>query len=238
MDKKTACCGCGCIGIILIAVAIGVGGYYGFSFLHSAGKDVAAISFNKTMEAVTQDAFNQADRKEILDQADQVAQKIKSGEIGLIDLFNEGTRQLEQGIYSKIILLSFKNHYLLNAENNKDVENANQGAKAVNRLLYGFSSKKIDSNQIASITMKITSHFEQKVSSEEGKGKSEYKFSSRKLNDSLSSEDVQKCIATIENICNENDVEVPGDGFTSENYVKQEIMKVFANLNNSNKEEK
>jgi hypothetical protein len=236
LDKKTACCGCGCIGLVLIAVAIGVGGYYGFSFLHSAGKDVAAISFNKTMQAVTKDAFNEADRKEILENADQVAQKIKNGEIGLIDLFNEGTRQLEQGIYSKIILLSFKNHYLLNAEKNKDIENADQGAKAVNRLLFGFSNETISSSQIASITMKITSHFEEKVPA--GEGKSEYKFSSRKLNGKLTSEEVKKCIETIENICNENQVEIPGEGFTSESYVKHEIMKIFENLNKSDKEVK
>jgi hypothetical protein len=221
---------------VLIAVAIGVGGYYGFSFLHSAGKDVAAISFNKTMQAVTKDAFNEADRKEILENADQVAQKIKNGEIGLIDLFNEGTRQLEQGIYSKIILLSFKNHYLLNAEKNKDIENADQGAKAVNRLLFGFSNETISSSQIASITMKITSHFEEKVPA--GEGKSEYKFSSRKLNGKLTSEEVKKCIETIENICNENQVEIPGEGFTSESYVKHEIMKIFENLNKSDKEVK
>ncbi|MGM0599226.1 MAG: hypothetical protein ACQETH_05330 [Candidatus Rifleibacteriota bacterium] len=236
MDKKTACCGCGCVGLVLIAVAIGVGGYYGFSFLHSAGKDVAAISFNKTMQAVTKDAFNQADRKEILEQTDQVAQKIKTGKIGLIDLFNEGTRQLERGLYSKIILLSFKNHYLLNAENNQDIENANKGAKSVNRLLYGLSSEQISTDQIASITMKITSHFEEKVPAKEGK--SDYTFSSRKLNGDLTSEEVQKCVNTIEEICNENNVEIPEDDFTSEAYVKQEIMKIFESLNKSDKEEK
>lgn len=236
MDKKTACCGCGCLLIIIIAVAIVVGGYYGVSFLHTAGKEVASRSFAKTIENVTEKAFNQADRQEIIAEAQNVSQQIKDGKIGLMALFQEGTQQLETGIYTQVILLGFKNHYLVQAEDGAEAQVSVDGARAVNRLLYGMNENRITANQIATLTMKITEHFQEKIKNKEGKG--DVKFSSRRMNDKLSREEVQQCIQMINEVCDLNNVEMPSEEFDAENTVKTEILKVFERLKNSGAAEK
>lgn len=234
MDKKTACCGCGCLVIIIAVIAVIVGGYYGFSFLHSAGKDMAAITFEKTLESITEKAFNQNDRKLILDQANDIAKKLKSGEIGLLRFMQEGSQNRESGLYSKIVLLSFKNHYILEAEEVTDSEFIEKGTKSVNRLIYGLNEKDIGHYEIASISMKITEHFQQEVSP---KGEdSKTNFSSRRLNMGLSRDEVQQCLTMIDDVCNRNKIELPEDGYNSDNAVKEEILAIFERLKKPEKE--
>lgn len=228
MDKKTACCGCGCLIMIIGIIAVIVGGYFGVSFLHSAGKGVAAKTFAKTMESVTEKAFAENDRKEINEGAQQVAKGIQDGKIGLFDLFTEGTRQLEEGVYNKIILLAFKNHYMKNAEAGAEAEVSVVGAKSVDRLLYGLNEKRITPDQIASITLKITEHFQDKIPDEDGK--STLRFSSRRMNSKLSTEDVQKCLIMINEVCDLNKVEQAPEDYSPEASVKTEVLNIFNHL--------
>lgn len=228
MDKKTACCGCGCLVIIIAIIAIGVGGYFGVSFLHSAGKDVAAKTFEKTIDSVTAKAFGEMDREEIKSGAKKVTQGILDGKIGLFSLFTEGTQQLEGGIYTKIILLAFKNHYLMNAEDGAEAEISVTGAKSVNRLLFGLSEKRVSQDQIASIALKITEHFQDQIPDPEGKSK--MKFSSRRINSTLSKEDVQECLKMINEVCDLNEIAIPAEDYSPETTIKSEILTVFARL--------
>lgn len=230
MNKKT-CCGCGCLIMALVIGAVVVGGYYGFSFLHTAGKDVAAITFEKTFESVSEKAFNEEDRKELIDGAKQVAQGIRDGKIGLISLFSEGTQQLESGIYNKVILLAFKNHYMFSAEEGAEATFSAEGAKSVDRLLYGLNEKRLSPNDIASVTIRLTEHFQDKTP--ETDGKSQLKFSSKRINKKLSKEDVVECLKMIDEICTLNNIEMPSEDYKPEAALKEEIMKVFAKLEKS-----
>jgi hypothetical protein len=235
LNKKT-CCGCGCIIILLVIAAVIAGGYYGVTFLHSAGKDVAAITFAKTIEAVTEKAFNLEDRKELIAAAEGVAEGIRSGKIGLIALFGEGTQQLEKGIYNKIILLAFKNHYMIGAEKGAEATFSVEGAKEVDRLLYGLIEKRISPEQVASVTMKLTEHFQEKMPSAEGK--SELKISNRRVNQKLTQEEVLDCLKMITQICDLNNIEVPGEDYLPESKVKLELLQVFTSLQESGEKQK
>ncbi|MFZ5951896.1 MAG: hypothetical protein ACOYXC_14410 [Candidatus Rifleibacteriota bacterium] len=235
MNKKT-CCACGCLIMALGIVAIVAGGYFGVSFLHSAGKDFAALTFEKGMESVTEKAFSEEDRQEILDGAKLVAEGIKSGEIGLISMFSEGTQQLETGIYNKVILLAFKNHYMLKAEDGAEATFSVEGARSVDRLLFGLSEKRISVDQIASVTLKLTEHFQDKMPDKDGK--SNVKFSSRRVNTKLSKEDVVECLKMINEVCDLNKIENPSEEFKPENVIKNELLQVFDKLKKSGESQK
>lgn len=234
MNKKT-CCGCGCLLVIIIIVAIVVGGYYGVSFLHTAGKDFAAATFEKGFEVVTEKAFNQQNRQEILDEAKKVAQGIKSGEIGLISMFAEGSHQLIEGVYSKIILLAFKNHYMIEAEDGAEATFSVDGAKSVDRLIFGMNEKRIPFDHVASVTAKLTQHIQEKIPAKDGK--SEMKFSSRRINTKLTKEEVKQCLDLINETCELNKIEEPPADFDPEVAVKNEILKMFERMKNPAKKE-
>jgi hypothetical protein len=229
LDKKTACCGCSCLVIVLIIIGVVVGGYYGFSFLHSAGKEMAAITLEKTMESVTEKAFAPKNRKIILAEVNKVANDLKDSKIGLIDFIQEGTQQLESGMYSKVMLLSFKHHYIVNAETGAESELRQNGAQAVDRLLYGLSENKIRASEIASVTMKITEHFQEKLPKKE-EGGSSASFSNRRINENLTKEDVQKCLIIINEVCERNNVVLPDSGYAAETAVKEEILQILTRL--------
>ncbi|GAB4266808.1 MAG: hypothetical protein Kow0029_00810 [Candidatus Rifleibacteriota bacterium] len=238
MDKKSACCGCGCFFLVLVLAGFVVGGYFGISFLHSTGKDFAARTFAKTIETVTEKAFNQEDRKEIIAQAETVAKDIQDGKIGLLSLLSEGTQHLEGGVYTKVILLAFKNHYLVNAEHGAEAKPVMPGVKSVDRLIYGLNEQRITPDQIASISIIITEHFQEKIPAT--KDKSELKFSSRRVNSKLSREDVQKCLQMIHEVCDLNEVSEPPEDFSAEKSVKEEILAILNKLKTAegNNEEK
>ncbi len=227
MNKKT-CCGCGCLLIVIIIIAVVVGGYYGVSFLHTAGKDFAAATFEKGFEIVTEKAFNQENRKEIIDGAKEVAKGIKSGDIGLISMFAEGSQQLIEGVYGKIILLAFKNHYMLQAEDGAEATFSVEGAKSVDRMLYGMQQKRIPFDHVASVTNKLTQHIHEKIPSKDGK--SDVKFSSRRINTKLSREEVLQCLDLINKTCELNNIDQPGDDFEAESAVKNDILKMFERM--------
>jgi hypothetical protein len=227
LNKKT-CCGCGCLLIIIIIIAIVVGGYYGVSFLHTAGKDFAAATFEKGFEIVTEKAFNQENRKEIIAGAKEVAKGIKSGDIGLISMFAEGSQQLIEGVYGKIILLAFKNHYMLQAEDGAEATFSVEGAKSVDRMLYGMQQKRIPFDHVASVTNKLTQHIHEKIPSEDGK--SNVKFSGRRINTKLTRDEVLQCLDLINKTCELNNIGQPGEDFEPETEVKNEILQMFERM--------
>ncbi len=244
MDKKT-CCGCFGCGCFVVIAAFLIGGYMGVDFLHGKGVEFAASGLIQTVDKLTEMAFADADRAEINKAAAVVADKIRSGEIGLIEVIAETGQKLENNLHNQAMLLAF---YRQNYEPGEKpaVEGAEateatvpaeaaEPAELVDRLIFGMINKNVTKDQAASITAVLVERHTETVESKDGSGR--ITTSSRRLKKSLTPEDKAASLELMRKICNENNLPLPGADFDRTAAVKQELLNFFADLQKAGKKE-
>ncbi len=227
MNKKT-CCGCFGIGCLLVIVAVVVGGYFGFGFLHESGKDFAAAGLEKTVEKITQLAFNDADRTEITKAAAETADEIRSGKIGLIDLLSNTTKQLETNLHVKSMLLAFYRQNMTAAEAGEGVPIDEDGEDVVKRLIFGMTENRISAEHVASITALIVERYTETTGGEDGKVK--YTVSLQRLKTGLSQEELKKSLEMMKSVVELNAIEEPSEDYDATSAVKNDFLQLFKKL--------
>ena len=227
-DKTKTCCGCSCLASILVVIAIVVSSYFGFNFLHSKGKEFAAISFEKTIKDLTEQAFDKPDQDEIRDKASLIAQKILTGEIGLTKLIKEGSQQLEGSLLTKSMALAFMNKYLRQGEAGGG-KGVGENKALVNKLIYGLHTNKIRPAQIASVTTLLVENFSEKINTSGGKDIN-IKLSSKRLKLDLNEAQITQCLEMIKGIVDQKDIKLPENEFSPANAIKKDILKIFSQL--------
>lgn len=236
MNKKT-CCGCFGAGCFLIVAAFAVGSYLGVNFLYSSGKSVAAKGLKESVRRLAEMAFDKADRDEIIAMGDKTAERVKSGEIGLVELFKEVTSQLESNMHVKTLLLAFarkaaSGEFVLPAEmpgqEGLQALSENRDAlRVVDRVIYGIMEKQVSVNQIASITAVLADHYSEKITSDDGQTET---HSFTRLKENFSPEDVKKSLEIFMSICDESGVATPATDFNASVSVKKELLALFGRL--------
>jgi len=244
MNKKS-CCGCFGCGCFVVAVAFLIGGYMGVDFLHGKGVEFAASGLTHTVEKLTEMAFADADREEINKAAAEVAEKIRSGEIGLMEVMSETGQKLENNLHNQAMLLAFYRQNYESAETptgeGAEASEATVSAEAaepaelVDRLIFGMMNKNVSKDQAASLTAVLVERYTETVESKDGSGR--ITKSSRRLKKSLTPEDKAAGLELMRKICNENNLPVPGADFDRAAAVKQELLDFFADLKKSGKKE-
>lgn len=236
MTKK-ACCGCLGVGCLLLIALVFVGGYFGFSFLHDSGKEFAAEGFEKSIEKVAEVAFNEADRAEITRQAAEIAEGIRSGQIGLINLLTNSTQKLENNLHVKSLLLAFYRQNKTSAEVGEGLPVDAEGEDVVGRLIYGLNENRIAPDQIASITALIIERYSETTGGEGSKAR--FTISLQRLRTGLSQEELQNALKMMREVVDLNAIETPGDGYDATSAVKEDFIKFFSGLRETvNKDEK
>lgn len=228
MNKKT-CCGCFGIGCLVLVVATVIGGYFGLGFLHDSGREYAADGLKKSVEKITELAFDETDRAEINKIAAEVAEDVRSGNIGLMDMLSKGTQQLETNLHVKSMLLAFYRQNMTNAEEGVGIPVDEAGGNAIKQIIYGMSENKISTDQIASLTALIVERYTETTGSE-GDGKVKFTMSLRRLKTKLSPEELQNSLDMMKKIAEDNHIQLPGPDFDATAAVKAEFLKLFADL--------
>lgn len=226
MNKKT-CCGCFGLGCFLIIVAVVVGGYYGVNFLHESGREFAAEGLEKSIEKVTQMAFNDADRAEINQAAAEAAKEIRSGKIGLVNLLTNATSQLETNLHVKAMLLAFYRQNKMAGEAGQGLPVDAENDQVVRRLIYGLTEKRVPIEDISSITALI---FERYTETTGGEGKVKRTISLQRLKTGLSKEELQKSLDMMKEVVERNAIEVPAEDYDAAAAVKKDFLELFRKL--------
>lgn len=229
MSKKT-CCGCFALGCLTIIVAVVVGGYFGFDYLRDSGRDLAADGLKQTVEKIAEVAFDEADRNDINRAAGEMAENVRSGEVGLVDLFSKATQHLETGLYLKSMLLAFERVNLSQGEAVDGISAEDAGSDVVKRLIYGLNENKLSTAQIASISSMIMERYSESTG---GEGEAKVTRSFRRLKTGLSVEELGRNLEMMKKICEENQLELPGPDFDAGKSVKEEFMRIFEELRKS-----
>ena len=230
MNKKS-CCGCFGCGCFLVIVALVVGSYFGYGFVHEKGVEFTASGLTSTVEKLTEVAFAEADREELNRLADEVANDIRSGRIGLATVVTETAQQLNTNLHNQAILLAF---YRQNFEQGELAESAETVASApkelVDRLILGMMNreKPIPSEQTASLTAMLVERYTETIESKDGKGRITH--SSKRLKKSLTPEDVAASLGLMQKICEDNQLPLPDADFNASDAVKNEIVSFFDKL--------
>lgn len=226
MNKK-ACCGCFGVGCLLIIVAAVVGSVYGFQFLHETGREYAADGLFKSVEKITELAFNDADRNEINQLAAETAEEVRSGKIGLVDLLSKATRQLETNLHVQALLLAFYRQNKMSGEAGSGLPVDDEGSKIVKRLIFGMTENRISSDQIASITSLLVERYTETTG---GEGKMKVTVSLQRLKTGMSMEELKKSLAMMKEVVDETGVESPDADFDATATVKSEFIQLFNGL--------
>lgn len=238
MNKKN-CCGCLGCGCFLVVVAILVGGYFGVGFLHGQGVEFAASGLIHTVDKLTEVAFDEADREEIKLAAGEVADKIRTGEIGLLEVVQETGQQLETSLHNQAMLLAFyRQNYELGEQpvgEDGELAEASEPAELVDRLLLGMKNKQIPQDHAASLTAILVERYTETIETKDGQGK--ITKSSRRLKESLTAEDKAASLELMREICETNSLPIPEEGFDRADVVKQELLEFFARLKEADKKE-
>ncbi|KAF1079856.1 MAG: hypothetical protein GQF41_3754 [Candidatus Rifleibacterium amylolyticum] len=244
MNKKN-CCGCFGCGCFVVIAAFLIGGYMGVDFLHGKGVEFAASGLIHTVDKLTEMAFADADREEINKAAVEVAEKIRSGEIGLMEVMTETGQKLENNLHNQAMLLAFyrQNYELAEKPVGEGAEAAEttipaeaaEPAELVDRLIFGMMNKKVSKDQTASLTAVLVERYTETVESKDGSGR--ITTSSRRLKKTLTPEDRAASLDMMRKICNENNLPVPGADFDRTAAVKQELLNFFADLKKAGKKE-
>ncbi|NLF96973.1 MAG: hypothetical protein GX569_09565 [Candidatus Riflebacteria bacterium] len=235
MNKKN-CCGCFGCGCFVVIAAFLIGGYMGVDFLHGKGVEFAASGLIHTVDKLTEMAFADADREEINKAAVEVAEKIRSGEIGLMEVMTETGQKLENNLHNQAMLLAFyRQNYELAEKPVDEGAEAAEPAELVDRLIFGMMNKKVSKDQAASLTAVLVERYTETVESKDGSGR--ITTSSRRLKKSLTPEDRAASLDMMRKICNENNLPVPGADFDRTVAVKQELLDFFADLKKAGKKE-
>lgn len=233
MNKKS-CCGCFGCGCFVVIVAFLVGGYMGVDFLHGKGVEMAASGLTQTVEKLTEMAFAETDREEINRAAAEVAEKIRSGEIGLLEVVTETGQKLESNMHNQAMLLAFyRQNYELGEKPDTENAEAAEPAQLVDRLIFGMLNKKVSQDQAASLTAILVERYTETVESKDGKGR--ITRSSRRLKTSLTDEDRAASLELMRRICEENKLPVPGEDFDRTAAVKKELLDFFIDLKKAGK---
>lgn len=228
MNKKS-CCGCFGCGCFVVIVAFLVGGYMGVDFLHGKGVEMAASGLTQTVEKLTEMAFAETDREEINRAAAEVAEKIRSGEIGLLEVVTETGQKLESNMHNQAMLLAFyRQNYELGEKLDTENAEAAEPAQLVDRLIFGMLNKKVSQDQAASLTAILVERYTETVESKDGKGR--ITRSSRRLKTTLTDEDRAASLELMRRICEENQLPVPGEDFDRTAAVKKELLDFFIDL--------
>ncbi len=226
MNKNT-CCGCFGIGCFLVVVAIVAGGYFGLGFLHESGKEYAADGLEKSVQKVTELAFSDADRGEIASMATEIADRVRSGDIGLVELLANTTRQLEANLHVKAMLLAFYRQNKLSGEAGPGLPVDAEGAETVRRLIYGLTENRIPVDQVGSITALIVERYTETTG---GEGKVKHQISMQRLKTGLTQTELKESLAMMKKVVDLNAVEAPGAAFDAEAAVKADFVKFFLGL--------
>ncbi len=227
--NKTNCCGCFGCGCLVVILAFIIGGYMGVDFLHGKGVEIAASGLPHTVEKLTEMAFADADREEINRAAAEVAEKIRSGEIGLLEVMTETGQKLESNMHNQAMLLAFyRQNYELGEKPATENAEAAEPAELVDRLIFGMMNKKVSQEQAASVTAILVERYTETVESKDGHGR--ITKSSRRLKTSLSDEDRAASLELMRKICEENQLPLPGEDFDRTAAVKKELLDFFAGL--------
>ncbi|PKL42681.1 MAG: hypothetical protein CVV41_14135 [Candidatus Riflebacteria bacterium HGW-Riflebacteria-1] len=243
MNKKSCCgvIGCGCF---LVVVAIIVGSYYGVGFLHGKGVEFAASGLTHTVEKLTEVAFADEDRKELNSKAAEIADKIRTGEIGLLEVMTETGQQLEGSLHNQAMLLAF---YRQNYEQGELPDNggaeelvpvaseAAAPAVLVDKLIWGMMNKKVSQDQAASLTAMLVERHTETIESKDGQGR--ISRSVKRLKKTLTEEDKAASLALMREICESSRLEAPAPDFSRSEAVKKEIIKFFDKLQQAGKKE-
>ncbi|EKD81524.1 MAG: hypothetical protein ACD_39C01768G0004 [uncultured bacterium] len=242
MNKKNCCgiFGCGCF---LIVVAVVVGGYFGVGFLHGKGVEFAASGLTHTVEKLTEMAFAEGDRKELNGLAAEVADKIRSGEIGLLEVMTETSQQLETNLHNQAMLLAFyRQNYepgempVTGAEAPEAIGTGTaEPAELVNRLIWGMMNKAVPQNQAASLTAMLVESYTETIETKDGQGR--ITTSSKRLKKTLTPEDKAASLELMRKICDDNGLKLPDADFNSSAAVKKEIIEFFNKLKQAGKKE-
>jgi len=233
MNKKS-CCGCFGCGCFVVIVAFLVGGYMGVDFLHGKGVEMAASGLTQTVEKLTEMAFAETDREEINRAAAEVAEKIRSGEIGLLEVVTETGQKLESNMHNQAMLLAFyRQNYELGEKLDTENAEAAEPAQLVDRLIFGMLNKKVSQDQAASLTAILVERYTETVESKDGKGR--ITRSSRRLKTTLTDEDRAASLELMRRICEENQLPVPGEDFDRTAAVKKELLDFFIDLKKAGK---
>ncbi|HNX74267.1 MAG TPA: hypothetical protein PKM56_01095 [Candidatus Rifleibacterium sp.] len=227
MNKKT-CCGCFGLGCLFVVVAFVVGGYFGLGILHESGREYAADGLEKSIAKVTELAFNDADRQEINKSAIEIAAKVRNGEVGLVELLSNTTRQLETNLHVKAMLLAFYRQNKLSGESGTGVPVDQEGSETVRRLIFGMTANRIPVDQIASVTALIVERYTETVSGNDGKVK--HKISLQRLKTGLTQAELKESLAVMKKIVDLQAIESPDASFDAVAAVKSDFMKFFANF--------
>ena len=220
----------------------------GVGFIHDKGVEFAASGLLHTVDKLTELAFADADREELNRAAAEVAEKIRSGEIGLLEVMTQTGQKLENNLHNQAMLLAFYRQNYEQAEKpgsegveaaetaeTPESEAAREPAELVDRLILGFMNKKVSKDQAASLTAVLVERYTETVESKDGKGR--ITTSSRRLKKTLTPEDKAASLDQMRKICNENSLPLPDAGFDRTAAVKQELLDFFADLKKAGKKQ-
>ncbi|OGK12234.1 MAG: hypothetical protein A2W80_02295 [Candidatus Riflebacteria bacterium GWC2_50_8] len=243
MNKKN-CCGCFGCGCFLVVVAFLVGGYFGVDFLHGKGVEFAASGLIHTVDKLTEMAFADDDRKELNVIASEVADKIRSGEIGLLEVMQETGQQLETNLHNQAMLLAFyrQNYELaelpaaIGAEASETAASGTaEPAVLVDKLIWGMMNKKVPKDQAASLTAVLVERYTETIETKDGNGR--ITRSAKRLKKTLSAEDKAASLELMQKICEFNELPMPDADFNRSEAVKKEIISFFDKLKQVGKKE-
>lgn len=243
MNKKN-CCGCFGCGCFLVVVALIVGGYFGVDFLHGKGVEFAASGLIHTVDKLTEMAFADDDRKELNVIAKEVADKIRSGEIGLLEVMTETGQQLETNLHNQAMLLAFyrQNYELgelpavIGAEAPETAASGTaEPAVLVDKLIWGMMNKKVPKDQAASLTALLVERYTETIETKDGNG--HITRSAKRLKKTLTPEDKAASLELMQKICEFNELQMPDADFNRSEAVKKEIISFFDKLKQAGKKE-
>lgn len=235
MSKKT-CCGCFGGGCLLVVLAIVIGGYFGYGYIHEKGVEFTASSITHTVDKLTEVAFAEADREELNQIAAEVADDIRSGKIGLLEVVSKTAEKVNSNLHNQAMLLAFYRQNFEKGELSETTESlASEPKVLVDRLIMGMMKDAVPGDQTASLTAMLLERYTETVESKDGSGRITH--SSKRLKKNLTPEDIAETINLMREICDNNKLPMPDADFDASAAVKKEIISFFEKLKKGEKKE-
>ena len=222
------CCGCAGIGCLGVGIIIAIGAYFGFSFVRDKGRVYASSALKNSVTAMTKDAFDEKDNKIINQKVSKLADDIKTGKIGLIQLFKNVTQNFQgTNLLTETMALALKHHYFNKVKGEQDSKNP---SKVITNFIYLLTKQQISKEQKKKFLHLVSKQFKSavKVSGKSGNNKdSNYTITSTKLDSNLNKEKLNKVIETIKNITAQYKTEKQPKGFNPSATVKNQFLKIL-----------
>ena len=215
------CCGvlatCSVITVMLIAT----GSYFIYSYIVTSGVDLITTTMTSSVNELATLAFDEQDAAEINLAVENLAQAMRSGDVGLLDMFSEASEELEAGLMSHLTLLAFQKQYLQNLQLD---EIASEPVEIFNTFMAGVINGEISESHLNQIVNNLTVMVEAKSETEENGSKSTFTYSYDTLDKEMSQDTIKQILTKMKQVADENNLQQPGEHFNLSYILKNEIV--------------